>query len=118
MQNSMALFTFFVLYWKYPFCANLMQRNQNFKFKLKVGTYTNSNTQNPFFFFFFFDTVLERKRLNRQFKLKFDTWANSNTQNLMVVFILCFRLQILFWANLVQKIKIVSLSGNLVPRQF
>ena len=52
-----------------------------------------------------------------QFKLKFGTKTNSNIQNSKVVFTFSvLNRKYTFWANLVQKIKIVSLSWNLVPR--
>ena len=54
---------------------------------------------------------------NCQFKLKFATSTYSNMKNAMVL----FTFSVLdrkhpFWANLVHKIKIVSLSCNVVPR--
>ena len=57
------------------------------------------------------------KNKNCEFKPKHGIWINSNMQNSVVV----FSFSVLdrknpFWANLVQKIKIVSLSWNLVPR--
>ena len=56
------------------------------------------------------------KHWNYHFKLKFGTYSNSGMQNSMVMFILSvFDLKYPFWANLVQKIKIVTLSWNLVP---
>ena len=56
------------------------------------------------------------KNQNCHFKLKFGTYTNSNMQNSMVMFIfLVFAWKYPFWANLVQKIKIVTLSLNLVP---
>ena len=52
-----------------------------------------------------------------QFKLKFGTKTNSNIQNSKVVFTFSvLNRKYTIWANLVQKIKIVSLSWNLVPR--
>ena len=57
------------------------------------------------------------KNQNCHFKLKFGTYTNSNMQNSMVMFILSvFDWKYPFWANLVQKVKIISLSWNLVPR--
>ena len=51
------------------------------------------------------------------FRLKFDTSTNSNMLNLMVMFTFSvFDLKYSFWAKLAQKIKIVSLSRNLVLR--
>ena len=52
-----------------------------------------------------------------QFKLEFGTFTNSNIQNSMVMFDYSVGdRKYLFWKNLVQKIKIVSLSWNLVHK--
>ena len=57
------------------------------------------------------------KNQNCQFILKFGTWTNLNMQNSMAMFnFSAFDWNYPFWANLVQIIKIVRLSGNLVPR--
>ena len=57
------------------------------------------------------------KNQNHQFKLKCDTQTNSNMQNLVVVLTLfIFDQKYPFWVNLIQKIKTVSLSWNLVHR--
>ena len=56
------------------------------------------------------------KILNCQFKLKFGTITNSSVQNSVVVFtFFVSKWKYSFWANLVQKIKIVSLCWNLAP---
>ena len=50
-------------------------------------------------------------------KLKFGTYTNLNLQNSIVKFTFSvFNGKYPFWASLVQKIKIFSLSQNLVPR--
>ena len=55
------------------------------------------------------------KDQNFLFKLKFGTQINSNMQNSMDMFTFCLLDQkCLFWANSVQKIKIVCLCWNLV----
>ena len=55
------------------------------------------------------------KYQNCQLKLKFSTQSNLNTQKSMVLFTFSvFKQKYAFWANLVQKIKILSLSLNLV----
>ena len=73
------------------------------------------------FFTFKWETLFLRKlgpkHQNCQFELKFNTKPNSNMQNPMLV----FTFSVLsgnypFMANLVKNIKIVSLSGNFVPR--
>ena len=56
------------------------------------------------------------KSQNYQLKLKFGTYTNSNMQNLMMLFwFFVFEWKCSFWANLVQKVKIVTLCWNLVP---
>ena len=55
------------------------------------------------------------KSQNYQLKLKFGIHPNSSMQNSMVVFtFLVFDQKCLFWANLAQNVKIVSLRLNLV----
>ena len=50
------------------------------------------------------------------FKLTLGTYINSNMQNSIVVFnFSVLKWKHLFWANLVQKIKLVNLNQNLVP---
>ena len=57
------------------------------------------------------------KKQNCQFKLKFGTETNSIMQNAMVMInFSIFDWKCSFWANLVQKFKIVSLSWNMIPR--
>ena len=57
------------------------------------------------------------KNQNRQFKLEFGTQTNSNMHNSMVMItVSVLDRKHSFWANLVQKIKIVNLTCNLVPR--
>ena len=50
MQNSMMLFTLFVL----EFFGKFGPKNQNYQLKLKFGTYTNLNMQNLMVMFTFF----------------------------------------------------------------
>ena len=58
-----------------------------------------------------------QKNQNWQFKLKFGTQTNSNMQNSMALFIFSvLDRKHPFWANLAQKIEVVSLSWNLIPR--
>ena len=57
------------------------------------------------------------KNQNCHFKLKFGTCTNSNMQNSMVMFICSvFDQKYSFLANLVQKVKIIRWSWNLLPR--
>ena len=93
-------------------------KNRNCQLKAKLGTYTNSNMQNSMGMFIFFRLRSEipflskfgPKNQNCQFKVKLDNYTNSNMENLMVMFtFFVFDRKYSFWANLVQKIKIVSL---------
>ena len=59
MQNSIMVFTFYVLEQKYSFWANLVQKNQNCKFRLKIGAYANSNMPNSMVLLTF--SVFDRK---------------------------------------------------------
>ena len=57
------------------------------------------------------------KNQNCQFILKFVTRTNSNRQNSIVMFSLSVAdWNYLFWANLVQKIKVVHFNWNSIPR--
>ena len=56
MHNLVVMQTFSVIEQKYPFGANLVQKN-NFQFKLKFGTQINSNMHNSMVVFTF--SVLE-----------------------------------------------------------
>ena len=57
------------------------------------------------------------KNQNCHFMLKFSTYTNSNMQNSLMLFsFFVFECKSLFWANLVQNIKILTLCWHLVPR--
>ena len=126
MQNSILMFTLSFFDSKIPFLGKLGPKAHNCPFKLKFGTQANSNMQNSMAVFTF--SVLDKKHSflgkfglkNQSFKfiLKLDTQTNSNMQNSMVPFIFSIldRTQIFWGANLLQKVKIASLSLNLVPR--
>ena len=120
----MVMLTFSVLDRKQPFWVNLIQKTRIvslswnlvpqliwicriqwwcslFRFWLEIPFLDKLGPQNQ----------------NCQCKLKFGTQSNSNMQNAMTV----FTFSILdgkhsFWAHLVQKLEIVSVSWNLVPR--
>ena len=68
---------------------------------------------------FSFWANLVKRNQSCQFKLKFGNQSNLNMQNSMVVLVFTFSVldrKHPFCANLVQKLNIVSLSRNLVPR--
>ena len=123
MKNSMVMFIVFVFDWKYHFWANLAQKvkiiswNRNLVTRLiwicTIQWYCS------LFLFLSGNTLFGQicsKKSKFHFKLKFGTYTNLNMQNLMVNFIFfVFEWKYLFWANLVQKIKILTLSWNLVP---
>ena len=57
------------------------------------------------------------KYRNCHFQVKFGAYTNSNIQNSMVLFFYSvFDWKYPFWANLVEKVKIISWSWNLVVR--
>ena len=60
---------------------------------------------------------VDAKNLNSQFKSKLGAYTYSNIQSLMMMFTFTlFNQKDALWAYLIQKIKIASLSWNLVPR--
>ena len=124
MQNSIAMFIPSVLDRKYPFWANLVQKIKvvslrwnlvprliqicKIQWWCSIFLFYNRNS-----FFGQFGPVNQ----NCQFKLKLSTYANSNMQNSMVMIISSvLGWKYPFWVSLVEKVKIVSLSWNLVPR--
>ena len=60
MQNSILMFNFSVLDWKYSFYTNSVRKKQIFQFKLKFGTKTNLNIQNSMLILVF-SSILDRK---------------------------------------------------------
>ena len=125
MQNSVVIFTFTVLDWKYPFWANWVQKvkiissSWNFvptllricKIQRRCSLFFVLNHKGAFF------DKFGPKRQNYQFKLTFGCYANSNMQNSIAMLIFfVFNQKCFSWANLVQKVKIISFSWNLVPK--
>ena len=105
---------------KHHFSANLVQ-------KIKIVSLCWNLVFRPIkicsiYFFCFWPEIpflgkFDSKSQNFQFKLKFGTSTNSNIHNSMVVFnfsVLDWEYH--FWANLVQKVKIVNSNWNLVLR--
>ena len=122
MQNSTVMFILPVFDWKYAFWANFVQ-------KIKIITLSWNLVPTliracriqwwcSFFLFLIGNTFLGKfapKNRNCHFKLKFGTYTNSNMKNSMVMFIFfVFGRKYPFWANLVQNIKIVTLTWYLV----
>ena len=116
------LFTFFIFEWKCTFWANLVQ-------KIKIVTLCWNlvptliricRTHWCYSLFRFWVEIsflgkVGPKSQNSHFKLKFGTYTNSNMQNSMVMFIFfVFDRKYPYWANLVQKVKILTLSWNFV----
>ena len=62
------------------------------------------------FTFSVFDHILLGQIWSKLFKMKFDTKTNSNMQIPMVFIFSFLEWKSPFWANLVEKIKIVNLS--------
>ena len=119
----MMLFTFFFFQWKYHFWANLVQKIEilTLSWNLVPTIIRTWRIQwwCSFFLFLIRTTLLDKfgpKNQNYHFKLKFGTYTNSSMQNSMVMFIyFVFDWKYPFLANLVQKVKIISWSWNLVP---
>ena len=123
MQNSMVEFTVSVFDRIYPFWVNQFQKikivtlSWNLVHKLihlhRIQWWYSLSCfrpETPFFLGKF-----GSKNHNYQFKMKFGTEISLNIQNSMVVFtfsVLDWKYP--SWANLVQKIKIISLTWNLV----
>ena len=120
MQNSMVVLSFSVLEPEIPFWSKFGWEIQNCHFKLKFGTLTDSNKyaelNGAVLFLYFWPKIpfLDKcgaRNQNYQFKLKLGTETSSNMQNSMAMFIFSvFDLRFPFGANLVQKVKIISLS--------
>ena len=123
MQNSMVMFIFFVFDWKYPFWANLVQKvkiiSWSWNLVARLIRIWRIQWWCSFFLFLIGNTLFGQiwsKKSNYQLKLKFGSQTNSNMQNSMMLFtFFVFEWKYSFWANLVQKIKIISWSWNLVP---
>ena len=123
MQNSMVEFTFSVFNQKYPFWASLVQKYKIISLSLNLLPWLIRIYRIQWWcslsLFSTVNTFLGKfspKNQNYQFKLKFSTGTNSNMHNSMVIFIFSvFDRKYPFWANLVQKIKLVNLSWNLIP---
>ena len=123
MQNSMILFTFFVFEWKYPFWANLVQKVKiiSWSWNLVARLIRICRIQWCCSLFCFWVEIpflgkFGPKNQNCHFKLKIGTYTNSNMQNSMILFtFFVLERKYPFWANLFQKIKIVTLSWNLAP---
>ena len=118
MQNSVEGAVHFFCFWLgipfwgkfYPWSWSLVPGNSKYaEFML-------------FTFFQFWPDILflgkfGPKNQNCQFKLKFGMETDLNMQSSVVVFIFSdLDWKYFFWANLVQKIKIATLSWNMVPR--
>ena len=124
MQTSMLMFVLSVFDWKYPFWVNLVQKVKimSWSRNLVAGLIRICRIQWYCSLFLFLVEIpfLDKfgpKNQNSCFKLKFCTYSNSNMQNSMVMFIyFVFDDKYLFWANLAQKVKIISWSRNLVAR--
>ena len=120
MLNSMMLFSFFVFEWKYPFSTNLVQKIKIFtlSWNLVPTLIRACRIQWWCSFFSFWSEIIFWDKFspnskNYQLRLKYGTYTNSNMQNSMMLFTF-FEWKCLFLANLVQKVKIISWSWNLV----
>ena len=124
MQSSMGMFTFFFYGRKYPFWENLVLKIKIVSLRSNLISILIRICRIQWWcslFFRFQPEVLflgkfGPKIQNCQFKMKLDTSTNSNIHNsmVMITFFFVFDRTYSFWANLVQKLKIVSLKWNLI----
>ena len=123
MQNSTKLFTLFVFDRKYQFCASLAQKIKiaSLRWNLIPRLIRMCRIKWLLFTFFPFDRKyfflrkFSVKCQTYQFKLKFSAWTNSNMQSSMAIFtFFVFNQKYPFRASLVQCVKIICLSWNLV----
>ena len=120
MQNSMLMLTLFIFDWKYPFCENFVQKLKilSLSWNLTPRVIRICRIQWCCSLFLFRPAILLLEKFgpkheNCWFKLKFGTQNNPNMRNSMLLFTLSvFNREHPFCANLVQKVKIVSLSWN------
>ena len=123
MQISVMMFTFSAFYQKYPFWVNLVQKVKIISLSWNlVSTLIRICRIQWCCSLFHFRTEIPflgkfgSKSQNYQFKLKFGNYTNSNMQISVMMFTFsAFYQKYPFWVNLVQKVKIISLSWNLVP---
>ena len=132
IQNPMVMFNFLGFEWKYTFWANLVQQIKNvtltwnlvptlkaeiwYLLELEHAEFNGDVYSSCFWLEIPFLGKFAPKNHSCHFKLKFGTYTNSNMQNSMVMFIFfVFDRKYPFWANLVQNIKIATLTWNLVP---
>ena len=117
MQKPMTMFTFSIFNWK------IWSKKSKLSVLAKIWSlhlleYPEFNGGVHFLCFWPEISFLSKfgpKIQNCQFKLKFGTETNSNKQNSMVLFTFSvFNREYPFWVSLVQKLKIVSFSWNLV----
>ena len=111
-------YSFFLFQPEILFLRKFDPKCQNYQFRLKFGIETNPNVQNSMMLFTFLvldsgNTFLRKfgpKNQDYHFKMKFGGYPNWNMQNCMMLFtFLVFDWKYPIWANLGQKIKIVSL---------
>ena len=121
----MLMFTFSICDWKYSFWVTLVQTIATLSLNLVPTVIhktfeTNSSIDNFFFFFRIVTFVVKGKfsKTSKSFKILWK-WlqTGSNKENFMVMFtFFVFYRKYPFWTNLVQQIKIVSLSWKFIPR--
>ena len=128
MQNSMLMFIFSVFDREYVFWINLVQKikilSSRWNSILKLVQICRIQWCCWLFCFRLEIPFLGKsgpKNQNYQLKLKFGTYTNWNIQSSTVMSTVMFTFSVFdqkypFWADLVQKVKIISWSWNSVPR--
>ena len=95
IQICSTMFSFFRFWPEIPILGKFRPKTQHCLLTVKFGAKTNTKVKNSVSNF---------------------VWLNSNMQDLMVIFFFFWDWRYPFWANLVQKTKIISLRWTLVIR--
>ena len=122
MQISKVTFTFSFLDQIYPFWANLVQKIKIVSLSWNMQNWRICRIECWCSFFCFRPKILllsnfVLKNQSCKFRLNFGSYNDLNMQKLMVLFpVFHFRQGIQFLSKFSSKIKVFSLSWNLVPR--
>ena len=120
MQNSMMLFTFSVIDWKYRFWANFVQNlkivSSIWKLDASLIRYAWFNDSVKFFLFWSDMSFLGKfaqKCQNCYFKVKLTPRLIQMQNSMMLFSFFVFDQKFFFLPNLIQKVKVITLSWTL-----
>ena len=103
-----------------PFLANMLHNSKIFNLSWNLVPRLIWISRIQWWCLFYIFGQFLSKNQNYEFKRKFFTKSNSNMQNTVMIFLylfFCLWSEIYsFWVNLVEKVKIVSVSWNLMLR--